>query len=330
MSTPLRKCHSTSRQRGPAERYFDALPSLLSPDHTPMPRLRDPIRLKPTDVSFSHEAIANARVIQQVDDKFIACIIKAARTSNGTAGREMGRSDAGSSSPDVGSKVDVLVLIDQHAADERVSVEPIFAELCSGFVSDTVETVRLQGVGIVLSREEGAMLRSPGVREFIARWGIQLSIGSSKDSTDGRHAGDEASGVKTGGGEGDYVQVEVQAVPAVLKARLGRKEGKEMMRLSKVYLPFLVENIGQIQALLKRGRATNGSTGCDGLIAGGEVDSDLGGDWTAVHRYMPLEMVELVNSKACRSMFSLSSLVFGESVISQGTDGLSRSGKNYS
>jgi DNA mismatch repair protein MLH3 len=217
-----------------------------------------------------------ARVIRQVDNKFIACVMRGTRTDNQN-GQE----------PET---VDVLVLVDQHAADERVSVEPIFAELCAGFLDDTVETTPLKDTGIVLSREEGEMLQQPGVLPLLARWGIHLDPSAGMGKSD---AGDTIQDARSG----DYVQVGVQAVPAALKARLGRKDGKEMTRLLKVYLPFLVENMGQVQALLARTASRAAPAG----VSGSPTKGDPRADWTAVHRYMPLEMVELVNSKACRS-----------------------------
>lgn len=255
-----------SRTRRQPDRYFTQLPGL----NLPATRSADHPSMRPTDVSFTPEAIASAKVIQQVDRKFVACVMQGVYPAPRPEGSR-GSADSGGVQ---GKEVAVLVLVDQHAADERVSVEPMTEELCTGFVHDSVDTTSLSDIGVVLTQEECGMLQSEGVVDILHRWGIQLDL------------------TQTGEGNNDYVQVGLSAVPTVLKARLGRKEGKEMTRLLKVYLPFLVENIGQIQALLKR-------YGPAAEKAGGQCVEMV--DWTALIRWMPLEMVELVNSKACRS-----------------------------
>jgi DNA mismatch repair protein MLH3 len=57
-----------------------------------------------------------------------------------------------------------------------------------------------------------------------------------------------------------------------------------MTRLLKLYLPTLAEQMGEIEALLAD--PSSAGTGADG--------------WARVQRCMPLEMVELANSRACR------------------------------
>ncbi len=70
--------------------------------------------------SFSKESLANARIIEQVDRKFIACLVS----------REtLDESRYGSEDEDA-----IFVLVDQHAADERIRVERFLRELCVGFL----------------------------------------------------------------------------------------------------------------------------------------------------------------------------------------------------
>ena len=59
------------------------------------------------DVSFTRDDLRSARVLGQVDAQFIACVLP----------------------PDPGT----VVLVDQHAADERVRVERFLRELCEGY-----------------------------------------------------------------------------------------------------------------------------------------------------------------------------------------------------
>jgi DNA mismatch repair protein MLH3 len=91
-----------------------------------------------------------------------------------------------------------------------------------------------------------------------------------------RRWGIELAPVETG----DYIQVGVFKIPAILE-RLGKKKGEEMTRLLKIYLPTLGKHIGEIQALL---------ASLD--------DRDPG--LARILRWMPPEMLELANSKACR------------------------------
>lgn len=179
-------------------------------------------------------SLATARVLRQVDCKFIPCIMRCDATAT-SATR------------------DVLVVFDQHAADERASVENILDTLCDGFAHDNMATTELpqDAVRIVLTRAEAEVLGIPVVRTALRRWGMEFTTMA----------------------ESDYVQVGVKRYPSLLD-RLGRKEGREITRLLKIYLPFLSENLGELGAFLESG--------------------------SGVMRWMPQEMLELANSKACR------------------------------
>ncbi|WOO77767.1 DNA mismatch repair protein MLH3 [Vanrija pseudolonga] len=193
--------------------------------------LRGPL----SDVTFSHDSLADAVVLGQVDRKFICCVLRAETpTHEPTA---------------------ALVILDQHAADERAAVEGIMDELCAGFAGDTMAVTDVE-LRVVLTREEAAVLESTAARRILRRWGIGLGEVMS----------------------GEYVQVDVTCVPALLE-RLARKDTAELTRLLKLYLPELGERGAEI----------------DAVVAG------LDGDARArVQALMPREMVELANSKACR------------------------------
>ncbi|KAF2793580.1 DNA mismatch repair protein [Melanomma pulvis-pyrius CBS 109.77] len=66
---------------------------------------------------LSKTGLQNTRVIAQLDKKFI--LVKMVE-----------------SSPDSGEEAEILVMIDQHAADERIRVEALFAELCAPLPSE--------------------------------------------------------------------------------------------------------------------------------------------------------------------------------------------------
>jgi DNA mismatch repair protein MLH3 len=195
------------------------------------------------EVNFTTRSLGSAKIIGQVDKKFIACFLE------------------------TGAKGRTLVLIDQHAADERVAIEEILQDLCEGFVNDTIRQTEVSGPVVFLTQAEANQLSQPGAQDVIARWGILLDL---PEYTDGA----------------DYIQVPVNAVPTVLASRLARKEASEITRLVRLYLEQLSEDLPEI------------------LTAVGRFDGAQGeaqGDWQKVQRWMPLEMLELANSKACRS-----------------------------
>ena len=201
---------------------------------------RTPSAYDPTsDIVFTTESLATATILGQVDTKFIACLLHSSTQPR------------------------TLVLIDQHAADERVAVEAILQELCEGFMSGTKRQSEVSGPAITLTRLEAQRLASSAFLETFARWGISLELEEL--------------------GEGDYIQLPIKAVPTILASRLGRKEASEMTRLVRLYLDQLDETHDELQSLISK-------------YDDGEID-----DWQRVQRWMPKEMLELANSKACRS-----------------------------
>jgi DNA mismatch repair protein MLH3 len=146
-------------------------------------------------------------------------------------------------------------------------VERVLRELAEGFISDQVDVTELPEPQpmLVLSREESQQLEHPTVLKLVQRWGLHLEISTPAD--------DAAM----------YRQVKVLSVPTALKARLGRKEAKEATRLVKLYLPVLHDGLGEVAALIEA------------------AESDVEVDWGMALRWMPKEMLELANSKACRS-----------------------------
>jgi DNA mismatch repair protein MLH3 len=196
-----------------------------------------------TEVNFSKQSLTTAMVIGQVDNKFITCLLE---------------------SP---TEARILVLIDQHAADERVAVEELLQELCQGFMNNDIRQTEVSGSNIVLTLLEAGQLAIPGILEVFARWGIMLTVPSDL-------------------GDGNYVQVKITAVPTLLASRLARKEASEMTRLVRLHLDHLTNNdaLEELQSLLSR--------------YGNQEESE---DWQRVQRWMPKEMLEVANSKACRS-----------------------------
>lgn len=121
---------------------------------------------------FDKSALQLASVVQQVDRKFISCLLPQAGIG-------------GLSSPQ-------LVLVDQHAADERVRVERLLKPLCEGYLQnrtllcDSLGDVDGNAIGlrvlspplcIVLTAHEASRLASsPEVRAAFADWGFYFDL----------------------------------------------------------------------------------------------------------------------------------------------------------
>ena len=151
-----------------------------------------------TSISFSREQLKHAKVIGQVDKKFVACIVG-------------GGSDVAGTSPET------LVLVDQHAADERIRVEQYLSEICQGFLqhgfSGGVETWEPKpAVPILLTRLEARTLaNSDTYRHAFERWGLRFApINNAQEGLTKDTAGDE------------YLQVWVEAIPDVVSEKVRR------------------------------------------------------------------------------------------------------------
>lgn len=139
-----------------------------------------------TSMSFTREQLKCAQVIGQVDTKFVACMVDD-RTSKGSR---------------------TLILVDQHAADERIRVEQFLSEVCQGFLYhglySGVETWELKpAIPILLTRLEARNLaRSKVYQHAFERWGFRFASMSHADAAEGD--------------EDEYFQVLVETVPELV------------------------------------------------------------------------------------------------------------------
>jgi DNA mismatch repair protein MLH3 len=129
--------------------------------------------------------------VGQVDKKFVACLIEDGATVAKT-----------------------LVLVDQHAADERIRVERFLSELCQGFLdhglSGGVETRELQpAIPVLLTRLEArALAGSDAYRLAFASWGFRFAPMPDPVAVEEDGPGDE------------YLQVFVQAIPDIVSDKV--------------------------------------------------------------------------------------------------------------
>ncbi|KAK0491323.1 hypothetical protein IW261DRAFT_81628 [Armillaria novae-zelandiae] len=212
---------------------------------------------------FRKEDLRNAHVINQVDRKFIACLIN--DTGQIEGGGRPGRA---------------LVLIDQHAADERIRVERFLKTLCSGFSYSQkggqdktmmVETRILSpNIPILLTKHEAIQLaRNPQVRRTLRYWGFGF-CGLDE-------VGSESEPDSDGSG---YRQIMVETIPDIIGNKL--LVGDELRDLVK-------------------GSLSNPDLSGDPALEDSTPESDENSFvWLKALRWCPRELMDLINSKACR------------------------------
>lgn len=212
-----------------------------------------------TTSKFNKEELGNARVIGQVDCKFVACSLPNDSTDEGEP---------------------VLVLIDQHAADERVRVERFLTELCNGAVRGGAESTVLDAKkGVILTKDEATLLQQEEVLQELRRWGLHVEPVAIMESL-----------------TANWVQVGVLAIPALLR---------DKVRL--LTSPYMASTKGndqllqgeELQNLLKGCLAKYRVEGCP-RWSHAPVNELPENEWLRALKLCPRELVELVNSKACR------------------------------
>ena len=111
-------------------------------------------------------------MINQLDRKFILCAVDEIKGSD-------------DSRQEFGNLRRMLVLVDQHAASERVRVEGFLRTLCHNFLelegngSQSPDRLELDPPRmILLSRKESSILRN--TQSILGRWCLELSWPESK------------------------------------------------------------------------------------------------------------------------------------------------------
>lgn len=211
---------------------------------------------------FTREDLKGAEFVSQVDRKFLLVKMR-------------GRGDAAA---DEAAQLETLVVVDQHAASERVRVEKLLDSLCGKvargeelelwkFAEDEdgglVKRKGKQPVSVVVSRAEA--IQAAEWKDDLARWGIGIDVPPIPDPT------------LTAAG--DYIQIRLTSVPLIVSDRL-RVEGRLQQELIRSYLAQLVEQ--------GAGRGTREPSV-------GEEQT-----WRSVVRHCPPVLLDLINSKACR------------------------------
>lgn len=172
---------------------------------------------------FSKSDLRRTVVLSQVDRKFLACVIPSETTEAPATEESHGLARRGN----------VLALIDQHAADERIRVEQFMRELCRGFISSsTGDEPPFPGtdlksldppVKVLLTRHEADNLNtSSEIQAAFRRWGIHVRLPDNTPPQSLRTSGYFASQKRRRVHEDSgYAQVEITHVPEVVAAKVG-------------------------------------------------------------------------------------------------------------
>lgn len=229
---------------------------------------------------ITKEALKNAKVISQVDEKFILVALSVSKDGNTLydAQRTM------------------LVMIDQHAADERVKVEQLLQELSKpppssemtyksslGHRSRICTSLLEKPLTFRISANEIEHFRAHAAR--FADWGILYDRPqSSKEAKEER--------------EGDIV---VRCLPPVIAERC-KLVPKILINLLRSELWKLVESSSSLR-----------TKSILSVTAGEEEDHD----WLKTIGSFPQGLLDMVNSRACRS-----AIMFNDSLSKQDCENL--------
>ncbi|CAB4429445.1 unnamed protein product [Rhizophagus irregularis] len=227
---------------------------------------------------FCKKDIEQAKVIGQVDNKFIACKLPCTQNID----------------KDIEEKRNILVLVDQHAADERVRIEMLLKEFCELKLKQSdrmdiddnsalqpsnsfVETIQLKPSNkIILTFRETQVIER--FESNFNKWGIFFSTKS--DSISNTTTSFVSPHFVSSKG-GDHIPLYVTHLPKMIADRcaLDKRITQEIVRQ---HLYWLEE------------------TGGIGTDFNANDDLDESRDWGIMIRKCPRGIIDILNSKACR------------------------------
>ena len=248
----------------------------------------------PLHARLSKTSLQTAKVISQVDSKFI--LVKA------TAAAAASASHTTSSTPSVPSDRNTLVLIDQHAASERQKIESLLSDLCSPPTSEaarsltsplgyrsSIDTVPLQKpLFFELHPREHAVFRRAAPR--FAQWGILYDLVSTHTSPSTLESKKVCRLVILAlpPAIAERCRVEPKLLVEMMRGEAWRGE-EEGGKVGKVSLPPPLETVD-----------------ADGEEDGNGADDKATGEapppsWVQRLQSCPQGLLEMLNSRACRS-----------------------------
>lgn len=171
---------------------------------------------------FRKDDLRKAQIISQVDCKFIACVV--GLDHDDPSGAEK---DNGTRKDELLADGKMLILIDQHAADERVRVERFLKSICRGFLSHQegsggVEAKQLfPPVPVLLTKHEASRLvELSDFQKAFESWGFRFS---GLEETQSRLEREIEP-------DGGYIQVFVSAIPEIVSEKV-RADGMRAVNI---------------------------------------------------------------------------------------------------
>lgn len=227
---------------------------------------------------FTKESLRDCEFIAQVDKKFLLVKLRSASSS-------LTPPHPAPSNASLKSQITTLVMVDQHAASERVRVESFLSTICGAVArGEAVKVHQLEGsVGVILSREEAREL-SEWENEF-ERWGIKVDSAMKAEV-------EVTTRVDQDGVE-DYRQIRIVTVPHIVSDRL-RADNRLLQELIRSFLAVLRTSSRRRGPSVSSSSVDNAAVGKDATVL------EEGGDWLSVLSEMPPVLLDLINSKSCR------------------------------
>lgn len=224
-----------------------------------------PGTLPNSTIKLSKESLAGAEVVAQVDKKFILIKTPAADVANTTE-----------EAPKM-----LLVLVDQHAADERIRVETLFRQLCSpaspscssyqsklGHIAQVESTVLEKPMKFSISRHE--RLHFTTHAERFAFWGFLFDIDEAIDMPD-----------RPGISRETHYLLSVTSLPPSVTERCRTDIELLISFLRSTVWKYASDSTSPSLASLSRKSKST--------------------DWVARIATCPEGLIDMINSRACRS-----------------------------
>ncbi|EJU06351.1 hypothetical protein DACRYDRAFT_113068 [Dacryopinax primogenitus] len=210
---------------------------------------------------LSRSSLSQAVVINQVDRKFVACKVPLLTAA------EQGIQS-------------MLLMIDQHAADERIRVEHFLRNFCVRFLhhKDGCSVVVREldpPKSIPITKQDAEFLQQEScVMEIFERWGFRLSLSELSMFAHGREDIAEA-------------HILVSSIPDAVAVKL--LLGDQLKELVTDFLAKLQhEGVESVPIIQSEGTCIN------------DVEARHKAGWMKALRWCPEGLIDLINSRSCR------------------------------
>ncbi|CAO2658416.1 Nn.00g061390.m01.CDS01 [Neocucurbitaria sp. VM-36] len=252
---------------------------------------------------LSKQDLRNAEVIAQVDKKFILIKMRNASSSN----------------PEHSTEDDLLVLVDQHAADERIKVESLLQGLCTSRTPDSIRSSYQSKLGhkshiisITLDKPVQFTISSQEQAHFIthaarfATWGILYDIFESSSS---KKPTPTPKRPKTSGNNQPLLSI--TSLPPTISARCTSDPQLLISLLRSTVWSYAEDpHLPPLPVPSLPSSTSPPSTSAPG------VDSNQS-DWPQRLATCPPALIDLINSRACRS-----AIMFNDQLSREECEGL--------